>query len=71
MFLTNEELEDLTDRKNPRYQSRWLAEHGYAFEVSAAGKPKVLRAEVEARLLSGGKQQKKPQQPNWAALRAV
>mgnify|MGYP000712768100 CR=1 FL=1 len=68
MFLTADELVDLTDRSNPKYQAKWLAEHGYPFEISAAGKPKVLRTEVERRLSSTAQRQMKRAEPNWAAL---
>ena len=71
MFLTSDELQELTDRKNPSHQSRWLAERGYAFEISAAGKPKVLRSEVESRLSSQSQARAKTQQPNWEALRTA
>lgn len=50
MFLSREDLVELTDRQTARAQIAWLAEHGYRFEVSAAGRPKVLRSAVEARL---------------------
>lgn len=50
LCLTHEELADLTDRQTPRAQMQWLAAHGYPFEVSAAGRPKVLRSVVQARL---------------------
>lgn len=68
MFLTNDELVDLTDRSNPKYQARWLAEHGYPFEMSAAGKPKVLRSEVERRLSSKTQRRSPRAEPNWSAL---
>ena len=53
LFLTREELEELTGRKRASAQIRWLREHGYPVEESAAGRPVVLRAEVERRLSSG------------------
>lgn len=52
MFLTPEELQSLTDRKRPADQARWLAANGYRFALSAAGRPKVLHAEVDRHLLS-------------------
>lgn len=51
MFLTPEELADLTDRRRPADQARWLRENGYRFALSAAGRLKVLRAEVDRHLL--------------------
>ncbi|SDH41386.1 DUF4224 domain-containing protein [Propionivibrio dicarboxylicus] len=52
MFLTPEELADLTDYDVGQWsrQRRWLDRNGYPFELSAAGRPKVLRAYVEKRL---------------------
>jgi phosphohistidine phosphatase SixA len=51
MFLSPDELADLTDRKRQTDQARWLRENGYRFAVSAAGRLKVLRAEVDRHLL--------------------
>ena len=50
MFLTTQELVELTDYKHPAKQIRWLREHGYRFEIGASGRPKVLRSEIERRL---------------------
>ncbi len=50
MFLTPDELSDLTGYVIPAYQARWLNRSGYPFELSASGRPKVLRAYVERRL---------------------
>ncbi len=48
-FLTPDEIADLTDLQMPAYQVKWLDRNGYPFDVSAAGRPKVLRAYVEKR----------------------
>ena len=53
MFLAAEDIEILTGRKRRRHQIRWLCDHGYPFEVNAAGVPVVLRSVVELKL--GGK----------------
>ncbi len=50
MFLTPEEIVELTDYKHAAKQIRWLCEHGYRLEVGASGRPKVLRSEIERRL---------------------
>jgi len=50
MFLSPDELTELTDYKHPAKQIRWLCEHGYRFDVGASGRPKVLRSEIERRL---------------------
>jgi hypothetical protein len=52
MFLTQQELHQLTDYKRPSDQIRWLTEHGYRFDVGASGRPKVLRSVIENRLES-------------------
>ena len=56
MFLHPHEVEELTDRKRLKDQRAWLELHNYPFEESAAGRPKVMRAEVEARLLTKPRQ---------------
>jgi hypothetical protein len=52
MILTPEQLAELTDKKRPKDQIAWLTEHGYRFEISAIGRPKVLLKEVEGKMLS-------------------
>ena len=55
MFLSPDDLYELTDYIRPVDQRRWLKEHGFAHEIGASGRPKVLRAEVERHLLGGSK----------------
>lgn len=50
LLLTADELEDLTEYKVGYYQAKWLKAHGYPFELTNSGKPRVLRAFVEKRL---------------------
>ena len=52
MFLTPSELIDLTGRTRASAQVRWLSGNGLRFVCGADGRPRVLRAEVEGRLLS-------------------
>lgn len=52
MFLTPEQLHDLTDRRGAAAQTRWLTERGFKFVLGASGRPKVLMAEVQRRMLS-------------------
>jgi len=54
MFLSPDDLYQLTDYIRPADQRRWLREHGFAHEVGSSGRPKVLPAEVERHLLGGG-----------------
>lgn len=58
MFLTQEQLQELTERVRPTAQIKWLKEHGYPFDVGAEGNPKVLASVVESRL--GGTVTRRP-----------
>ena len=49
MFLTADDIADLTGYVVPAYQIKWLDRNGYPFDVSAGGRPKVLRAYIEQR----------------------
>lgn len=42
MFLTDEQLADLTGLKQPAAQIRWLQRNGVDHYVRADGKPRVL-----------------------------
>lgn len=46
MFLTRQELIELTGYKNPSSQMRWLQREGFYFRVGADGRPRVLRQAV-------------------------
>lgn len=61
MFLTGDELKDLTGYKLAAYQIRWLREHGWIFEIARDGRPKVLRAHAIQRL--GGVDSTAPTEP--------
>ena len=50
MFLTNEELRDLTGWKRPKHVMQWLNENGYRYQVGGDGWPRVLKESVYARL---------------------
>lgn len=50
LFLTSDELHELTGYKVGHYQAHWLMTHGYPYEKTISGKPRVLRAFVEKRL---------------------
>jgi hypothetical protein len=43
MFLTQEEIKQLTGYKNPSAQMRWLQREGFYFRVAADGRPRVLK----------------------------
>ena len=77
MFLTDADLRSLTGYKRPAEQRRWLASHGWAFEVRADGKNRVLIEEVHAKMLTrqaGSKACRnvtRSAEPDLAALRAL
>lgn len=52
MFLTPPEIMELTGYVQRSAQVRWFQNHGWKFELNAGGMPKVLRAEMEKRMLS-------------------
>jgi hypothetical protein len=64
LLLTADELEALTGYKLAAYQRKWLTARGWAFELSASGKPRVLRAHAEERL--GGK--RREWKPDFSGL---
>ena len=68
MFLSRDELQELTDLKLAHAQCRWLVEHGYPHDISASGKPKVLRSYVERRLSPSSTVQN-GDEPNFDALK--
>lgn len=68
IFLSQDEIRELTDLKIPKAQMRWLAKHAYPYEVSAAGKPKVLRSLVIERL-NKAHLPNKSNEPNFDAIR--
>ncbi len=50
MFLTPEQLVEMTGFKHRPQQIRWLRENGYPFEIGGDGRPRVLTATVLAKL---------------------
>lgn len=68
MFLTATDLEALTGRKRWRSQVQWLQTHGYRHDLTAAGRPVVLREEVERHML--GSDKKRAAQPRLDLLRS-
>ncbi|WP_324734107.1 DUF4224 domain-containing protein [Pseudomonas paeninsulae] len=50
MFLSAEEVSELTGYKKPSAQARWLKSEHFAFVVGGDGKLKVLRSVVVERL---------------------
>lgn len=68
MFLDGSELQVLTGYQRPADQIKWLAAKGWKFEVSAVGRPVVLRAFAQVKM---GQVSEDPPAwtPNLAALR--
>jgi hypothetical protein len=66
VFLTPNELEQLTGYRKPKLQRDWLVKNGYRFDVRVDGRASVLASQVAAR--QGGARESKAT-PNWDALR--
>ena len=49
-YLTENELSELTGRRQPKRQAVWLARNGWRFAVTDFGKPRVARAYWTRRL---------------------
>ncbi|MNF77549.1 hypothetical protein D3C84_596990 [compost metagenome] len=60
MFMTSDEVADLTGRTRASAQIRWLDEHLFGYVIGADGRPKVLRELVLSRLGSTQQQKKEP-----------
>jgi hypothetical protein len=68
MFLTDDEIHELTGYKRNADQRRWLTARGWRFEVSAGGKPIVSRQHAEAMLSGARIESERTWKPNRAAL---
>lgn len=68
-LLSPAEVEELTGTPQRSRQLRWLRENGYAAEVGADGKVKVLRAAVEARMMPGHSRAKAKTGPDLTLLK--
>lgn len=69
MFLSQDELRELTDLKVPKAQMRWLTRYAYPFEIAASGKPKVLREYVMQKLMTISISAIITNEPNFDAIR--
>jgi len=67
MFLTDNELRQLTGLQRPSAQIRWLQDNGWKFTVNALGDPVVAIAEASRKLV-GGDTKKRDAPPNWDAM---
>lgn len=74
MFLTADEVAELTGRKRTADQLKWLLLRGWLHEVNAAGRPIILRSYAENRL--SGRKPNQPAispatQPNFGAIKST
>lgn len=66
LFLTADEVSELTGYKLPARQRKWLDSHGYIYERAATGRPVILRAHITQRL--NGAAERDPVTINLAAI---
>lgn len=66
MFLTREEIADLTGYQRPSCMIRKLREYGVRFFVAADGYPRVARSEIEST-----KETRMRQEPDFQALQSA
>jgi hypothetical protein len=66
MFLTAQQLEELTGYVPGKLQCKWLAANGYSFDVRKDGRPALSRANFEARHAPATR--RRPSALNLAAL---
>lgn len=65
MFLTDDELRDLTGYQTPAGFARWLDSRGWRYERARGGRVIVSRHYAET-MMGGGSQ--RVAQPNFAAI---
>jgi len=56
VFLTSDELKELTGFERASAQMRWLRQHCFPFEVGGDNVPKVLRSYVVSRFGGGARE---------------
>ncbi len=71
LFLSDEELADLTGFRTPSKQVEWLRRKGWRFEQNGNRKAIVSRRYTEKMLGFNAEQEQQRVIPNFAALRAV
>lgn len=49
MFLSRNQLTEMTGYRNHSAQIRWLVDNGYSFDVRSDGRPNVLLDQVRER----------------------
>lgn len=61
MFMTQDEVTEMTGRVRPKEQVRWLESERFGYVLDADGRPKVLRQVVIARLGAQAERKKGPE----------
>ncbi|MHA6195572.1 DUF4224 domain-containing protein [Pseudomonas wadenswilerensis] len=61
MFMTADEVADMTGYVRPKEQVRWLEAERFGYVLDSDGKPKVLRQVVIARLGGHAERKKGPE----------
>lgn len=67
MFLTDDELFELTGYKSAQKQVKWLINRGWVYQLNRIGRPKVDREYCRSKM--GNKAAEVATvEPNWAAI---
>jgi hypothetical protein len=68
LFLSRDELAEISGRKQRGKIAEWLTANGYRFDIAADGWPRVLRAAVDAKLMpTSGKRTMQRKEPDFSA----
>ena len=70
IFLTSDEVTELTGFKTPARQVEWLSKKGWRFEINGNRRPIVARKYTE-KMLGCGAPEEAAHRPNFAALRGA
>ena len=68
MWLTEQEVAELTGYKRHADQRRWLTAHVWLFEINANGRPVILRGYAEQKLC-GEAVKKSARRPDFSHIR--
>ncbi len=71
MFLSSENLRELTGYKSGRKQAEWLVSNGYAFDLRADGRPNVLLAQLRQRQGCHTQAHTRRANPNFSWMRGT
>lgn len=68
MFLSHEQLVELTGKTRPKAQARWLESLGWRYVFNSEGRVIVHEREAERQLCGNGKSQRRRTEPDLEAL---